>query len=803
MNRVSPPVATETEASRGQPSWWKRTWAVSRGRLRLPQSIAAQTTVLSWMIAISTLTIFVAVSLPQQKSDLLDGLDAKARTVVASLHEVLAAAAVTEDYSTVVDECVRHVSGDEAIEYLVVTKNDGFSLTIDRKGWRGVHLDSWWRPEKRAARAAIETTPLGGRVFHLAAPFNYSTIPWGWIHVGLSLKAFDSSVSTIYQRTTVIAIICVGLSLLASGIYATRLVQPILRLETVVRQVADGDLSARASTASAEEIQALGESINTMTDSLLERDRMLESVRFAAQRFLSMEGWQTVISEVLAKIGAAADVGRVFLLEAHPFGLEGFSAELLGEWTAPPLAIGNGRPRSIRLEQVDPLSIIRIKQLKAGEAVCISNGDLPSICTRAAGLTPKSAILVPVEVGGQWFGELGLEDYRHERDWREAERDSFRSIARMLGASITRQQAQDYVDNILSSMGEALLVIDSEMRITRVNPSALKLLRYSSRELVGQPVSRVIVDGPVPPHSSAVERKYRTKWGEEIPVLFSSAELGKSPGVPEGYVCLAQELTQLKWAQAELERARDAAEAANRAKSVFLANMSHELRTPLNAIIGYSQMLQEDYIGPEQVEVRGDLEKIERSGHNLLGIINDVLDISKIEAGREQVTMQNVDLSVVVRDVLHTVEPLARQQGNQVTVDCPPSARPAFADPAKLRQSILNLVNNACKFTQNGTVSVAIRRFPEDVAEWSEICVTDTGIGISPEHLDKLFQPFSQVDDSSTRKYNGTGLGLVISKKFCQMMGGDITVESKPGSGSRFTIRIPARHEITEARPLN
>ena len=182
----------------------------------------------------------------------------------------------------------------------------------------------------------------------------------------------------------------------------------------------------------------------------------------------------------------------------------------------------------------------------------------------------------------------------------------------------------------------------------------------------------------------------------------------------------------------------------------------------------------------------GSASKIERSGQILLGIINDVLDLSKIEAGRVDVQLQNVDLVAVLYDVYNAVEPLARQNGNRLSLDCPEEVRLAYADLPKLRQSLLNLVNNACKFTRDGQVSVAVRRLRDGPGDWTEVRVVDNGIGIRSEDMGKLFQPFSQVDNSTTRKYGGTGLGLAISKKFCQMMGGDITVESAPGRGSCF-----------------
>jgi signal transduction histidine kinase len=194
---------------------------------------------------------------------------------------------------------------------------------------------------------------------------------------------------------------------------------------------------------------------------------------------------------------------------------------------------------------------------------------------------------------------------------------------------------------------------------------------------------------------------------------------------------------------------------------------------------------------PEQEQVCADLEKIELSGHLLLGIINDILDLSKIEAGRETVQVQTFDVAAVMQDVSDALQPLAQQQGNLLEVHCPDDMRTACADLAKFRQSVLNLVNNALKFTDKGRVSVAVNRRSNGDGNWTEVQVTDTGIGISEEHLGMLFQPFSQVDGSVTRKFNGTGLGLAITKKFCQMMGGDITVESEPGHGSRFTMRVP------------
>ncbi len=774
-----------------------------RLRLRAPRSITARISGLSWTIALCSLMIFVAGSISEQKVEIEENLRSKAHGIAASLQESLAGAAVTGDYSGLVDQCMQILTADDSIDFLVIAKNDGFSLIVERRGWRTAQLGAFWRPKVRAANGGVEVTPVfRKRVFRYATPYDYSSIPWGWIHVALSLNSYDRGVSRLYWRSAALAVVCLSGSLLASVIFAKRLVRPMLRLQAVVGRITEGDLSARASIHSAQEIERLAQSFNTMAGSLWQRDEILESVRFAAQRFLSAAAWQTVIVEVLAKIGGAAQVSRVFLLENRPGLEEGLVGTVFDEWVRPGLAGATGVPGRAELRWTGGDWSQRARVLGRGELVLVEAEDPASGTWCGPGPPPRSSILVPVEVGGQWFGVLGFDDCVRLRAWSDAERDSFRSAAGMLGAAITRQQAQEYVDNILRSMGESLLVTDPELRIRRVNPSALRLLGYTEGQLIGRPASDV-VEGGVPVNSIAIERTYRAKSGNQIPVLFSSAELRSGPGSLVGYVCLAQELTELKRTQAELMRARDAAEDANRTKSAFLAIMSHELRTPLNAIIGYSQMLREDCIGPDQPEVLTDLAKIERSGYLLLGIINDILDLSKIEAGRETVKAQNVDVAAVLLDVSNTLQPLARQQGNVLEIDCPEHARMAYADLAKFRQSVLNLVNNALKFTERGRVSVAVNRLRDNGGEWTEVHVSDTGIGIGREHLGKLFQPFSQVDGSATRKYDGTGLGLAISKKFCQMMGGDITVESELGRGSRFSIRLPAGRDVgRESRPI-
>jgi len=236
------------------------------------------------------------------------------------------------------------------------------------------------------------------------------------------------------------------------------------------------------------------------------------------------------------------------------------------------------------------------------------------------------------------------------------------------------------------------------------------------------------------------------------------------------------------------DKSRQLAE-ASRHKSQFLANMSHELRTPLNAIIGVSEMLREDAEALKQ-----DLEPLDRvlgAARHLLALINDILDLSKIEAGRMELVLSSFALAPLIADVVKTIEPLAAKNANKVAIHCAGDIGTMHADQMRLRQALLNLMSNANKFTERGAISIDARQGQENSRDWVTIAVTDTGIGMTPEQMGKLFQEFSQADASTTRKYGGTGLGLAISKRFCQMMGGDITVESEPGRGSTFTIRLP------------
>ena len=246
------------------------------------------------------------------------------------------------------------------------------------------------------------------------------------------------------------------------------------------------------------------------------------------------------------------------------------------------------------------------------------------------------------------------------------------------------------------------------------------------------------------------------------------------------------------------------AETANKAKSQFLANMSHELRTPLNAIIGYSEMMIEEMAAPEQECYVADLEKVRAAGKHLLALINDVLDLSKVEAGKMQLYYEDVKVYQLVNDVLDTIKPMADKNNNTIIINCTDGIGSITTDISKLRQTLLNLMSNAVKFTNNGEVSVTVTRNFDNDMEWIYFAVRDTGIGLTHEQMSRLFVAFVQADESTTREYGGTGLGLAISRSFCRLMGGDITVDSEIGAGSTFTIKLPlgvAQTSVVEPEP--
>ncbi|MBI4786819.1 MAG: response regulator [Chloroflexi bacterium] len=400
-------------------------------------------------------------------------------------------------------------------------------------------------------------------------------------------------------------------------------------------------------------------------------------------------------------------------------------------------------------------------------------------------------------VSGDMSGDLQL-DNRDELGQIVA---AFNQIASALVSSSAYRQA------VVDNAADGILTTDREGRLVSFNPAAERIFGYAASEVIGQKITLLVPTAANFARNGFAmgnqrrETEGRHRDGSLFPLDLAVTETRL--GDQTLFSGLMRDITEEKQAEHQLQQAKQAADAANQAKSAFLANMSHELRTPLNAIIGYSEMLQEEAEDTGQASFVPDLEKINAAGKHLLGLINAVLDLSKIEAGKMDLYLETFSVPNLVADVAGVIQPLIAKNSNTLRVRCPEDIGMMRADLTKVRQSIFNLLSNASKFTEQGVISLDVERTRADETEWMIFRVSDTGIGMTPEQLGKLFQEFSQADASTSRKYGGTGLGLALTRRFCRMMGGDITVESEPGKGSTFTMRLPEQVAEQQAEAVS
>ncbi|UCC14721.1 MAG: PAS domain S-box protein [Gammaproteobacteria bacterium] len=396
-----------------------------------------------------------------------------------------------------------------------------------------------------------------------------------------------------------------------------------------------------------------------------------------------------------------------------------------------------------------------------------------------------------------------------------------RDVTERQRAAAALAAAEERQRRVLESTSDGIFGVDSNGRAMFINGAAASLLGYEREELLGRSIHDVIhhsrADGkpyPVeecPMHAAftdgtAAKIDDEVLWkkdGSSFAVEYSSTPLRKDDELV-GAVIVFRDITERKTAESELLQARDDAHAANRAKSAFLANMSHELRTPMNAIIGYSEMLEEEIEDEGDEQYLPDLLKIQSAAKHLLALINDILDLSKIEAGRMELYLERFSVGEVLAEIGATVGTLVAKNGNRLAIAGGETAGAMVGDLTKVRQTVFNLISNAAKFTQDGEITLSTWRDRDDEGgDWIIFEVSDTGIGIPAEKMDDLFEEFTQADVSTTREYGGTGLGLAITRRFCELMGGSISCTSTPGEGSTFTIRLPAEigqpHRISSA----
>jgi PAS domain S-box-containing protein len=403
------------------------------------------------------------------------------------------------------------------------------------------------------------------------------------------------------------------------------------------------------------------------------------------------------------------------------------------------------------------------------------------VAREAAQITAQ-AVIAQFQRTEEILGRLQLESAR-----RQAVLQAARQVG-IIGFGL------DGVIRVFNSGAELLLGWNAAEVVGRQQPTLFhlpsELAAYAAE--VGAPDGlRAFFAGALRGVTQHRDWTYVRKDGALVPVDLSVTPLPGEDGSISGVLCVALDLTARQKAEREIREAMEAAQSANRMKSAFLASMSHELRTPLNAIIGFAELVQEDAPALGAAELVPDVRKIENAGRHLLALINDVLDLSKIEAGKVELLLEELDLPQALLDVQTMVQPLLQRNGNTLLVDCPPELLQMRADVTRTRQVLFNLLSNAAKFTHKGTVRLIVRSEPGLAGERLSFAVSDEGIGMSAEQMSRLFQPFSQADASTTKQYGGTGLGLSITKRLCELMGGEVTVESSLGRGATFTARLP------------
>lgn len=714
--------------------------------------ITARTTLLAWTVTLATLGIFVVIIIPEQKRDLRIGLESQATGVAGALQGEVAGAAVSEDYSSVVDHALQVMAGDKTVDFLVITKNDGYAVVVERDSWRVIpNIDAFWHPIVRKPTGNIERLPLfEKRVFHFAVPFDYSGLQWGWIHVGLSLESYDRSVRQVYLRTGVLAVVCILLSLVASRFYAKRFVEPILRLRAVVEQVAGGDLMARAHINSQDEIEQLADAFNNMADAILHRNRIVESVRFTAQSLQGATQWSEVIDHILSKIGQSASASRVLVAESHLSPENVALGSIRFEWTAPdvPAWRDSFQNRDLGKEGLKTIE----DRLALGEMIIVHGQNTDWQVARP--MPPLSELIAPILVGSILWGTLVVHDCESDREWHEVERDSVRAVVEMLGATIVRQNALQALFEAKTELEDRVIARTRELQeqmgakdranaeLEEAQKRLIELSRLSGMAEVATGVLHNVgnVLNSINVSSTLIADRLRTSRVSQLKDL---ARLLREHETNLGDFLLHDAsgqriLPYLEKVSQHLVQERD------------------ELCAELEGLVQHVAHVK-DIVSMQQTYARtsGVLEKI--AFHTL---IEDALRITRTEMDRH---------GVVLRKDIETVPTMT-------------------TDRNKILQILLNLLRNAkdavkASSTRPREITVRLRSIDEDRLR---LQVSDNGTGIAPENLARIFS------HGFTTKKDGHGFGLHFGALTARQLGGSLNAESDgPSRGATLILELP------------
>ncbi|SHJ93937.1 GAF domain-containing protein [Malonomonas rubra DSM 5091] len=730
------------------------------GNGKLHIGIATKIAFVAWLIALVTLFIFVAMTIPQQKKNYLESLNSKSNSVAVSLYDVAAGAAINDDLASVVSACQTLLNGDPEISFLIVTKNDGFSLVNQQSGWRvEPEIGDFWVPQNRVAKGNIVTVPLlDQEAYHYSKPFDYSGIQWGWIHVGLSLDRYHEHVQLLYRNTLILTLACIFISLLCAILFSRQLVRPILNLRHIVEQVAGGDLSVRAEENRKDELGSLSSSVNTMITNLIRRNQVLETVRFSAQHFMQVHFWEDAIDPVLEKFGKATEADRVSLF------LNG--ADSVGEATLNLRCEWHGKKGTSCLNMPDLqmksypdagltswLESFEKKQCLWGQVDELSEEEKTLL--ESCGV--QSFIAAPIHVAENWFGFLRV-DSAEKRQWTGAELDSLLAIAEILGTTILRQQDRS-------------ALVDAKQHLEeRVEQRTFELKRQVEAK-------EQALDELAEAQSSLVEMSRAAGMAEVATgVLHNVGNVLNSVNVSCNLI-----VEQLNKSRVEnVEKVAELIKENEQNLAQYLTADERGRQIP-EYLISLAPVLKKEHslIANETASLR------ERIDH-----IKEIVSMQQ-NYGQVYGVYESITPSILMEDALRLNEDSLLK--HEITVNREyEKVELIVTDKHRVLQVLLNLVQNAtyaCSYSKNATKIVTVRLSAHG-NDFVAFQVQDNGVGIQPENLTKIFH-----HGFTTRK-DGHGFGLHSGAITAKELGGSLTVQSDGiDKGATFTLILPTKRE--------